>query len=257
MADPNAPAPRGLLNWWQGLILAVCSAIVGVAAAVAVMKGTGGPSVSGPSWAMMLLRLIPHFLLLFGVLADAFTYEGVYWTGTMVGIISIFAAPILDYVGGSFGFMLNRMLAKGGGDEPAAQSSGTYEGCDMMSGAACGAGAPQTLTVTASVLSYYIIDLLTNLGPLDAAGAIVVGLFLFGGQAAALSTSLGEGTGKAVFLGGLYGLIVGGTSFAVISGFAPNYLPSSVIAGNKPGERARGASGVGLSSGDAGQTAAA
>ena len=154
MSDPNAPAPRGLLNWWQGLILAISSAIIGVAGAVAVIKGTGASTGSGPSWAMMILRFVPHFLMLFGILADAFTYEGVYWTGTMVGVVSIFAGPMLDYIGKGFMGLAAKLFSKG--TPPPPTGGGEYPGCEIMSETAVATGSPQTLTVTASILSYYI-----------------------------------------------------------------------------------------------------
>ena len=121
MSDPNAPAPRGFLNWWQGLILAVSSAILGVVAAVYAKGGMSVSGVSGASWAMILLRFIPHFLLLFGILADAFTYEGVYWTGTAVGVGSVFITPFLDAVGGGLARLISTLV----GTKPAATPART------------------------------------------------------------------------------------------------------------------------------------
>ena len=257
MSDPNAPAPRGLLNWWQGLILAVCSAIVGVAGAVAIQSGTSSGMGSGPSWAMMALRFVPHFLLMFGVLADAFTYEGVYWTGTAVGILAIFAGPLLDLVGQGISGVGAKLFGKG---TPAVttQGGGEYPGCEIMSEKAVYAGSPQTLTVTASILSYYILDLVTNLSLLDAAGAIVAGIALFAGQVAAISDAacVKDRVAMAAFMAGLYGIIIGGISFTIIGSWAPNYLPSSVISSNGPGRSGAGGGkaskeGMGMSSGSA------
>jgi len=260
MSDPNAPAPRGLLNWWQGLILAVSSAILGVAGAVAIIKGNGSGASTGPSWAMMILRFVPHFLLMFGILADAFTYEGVYWTGTMVGILAIFAGPLLDLVGQG----ISAVGAKLFGKEKTAVATtqiggGEYPGCEIMSEKAVYAGSPQTLTVTASILSYYILDLVTNLSLLDAAGAIVAGMALFAGQVAAISDAacVKDRVAMAAFMAGLYGIIIGGVSFGIIGSFAPSYLPSSVIGGSAggPGRSGPGGKGgkegMGMSSGSA------
>jgi len=260
MSDPNAPAPRGLLNWWQGLILAISSAIIGVAGAVAVMKGTGASTGSGPSWAMMILRFVPHFLMLFGILADAFTYEGVYWTGTMVGVVSIFAGPMLDYIGKGLTGLAAKLFSKG---TPAAtgtggmRGGGEYPGCEIMSETAVATGSPQTLTVTASILSYYILDLVTNLSLLDAAGAIVAGMVLFAGQVAAISDAacVKDRVAMAAFMSGMYGLIIGGISFMIIGSVAPNFLPSGVVGGATGGPGRTGANGrkegMGLSSGSA------
>lgn len=256
MSDPNAPAPRGLLNWWQGLILAISSALIGVAGAVAVIKGPGASS-SGPSWAMMILRFVPHFLMLFGVLADAFTYEGVYWTGTMVGVVSIFAGPMLDYIGKGFMGLAAKLFSKGTPAAAPMQRGGEYPGCEIMSETAVEAGSPQTLTVTASILSYYILDLVTNLSLLDAAGAIVAGVILFAGQVAAISDAacVKNRVAMAAFMSGMYGLIIGGISFMIIGSVAPNFLPSTVLGGSAGGPGRKGADGkkegMGLSSGSA------
>lgn len=264
MSDSDAPAPRGLLNWWQGLILAVCSAIVGVAGAVAVMKRDGTGASSGPSWAMMILRFVPHFLLLFGVLADAFTYEGVYWTGTMVGVLAVFVAPWLDRIAGGATELLARLLSKPKPQAPT--GGGEYAGCEIMSENAAAAGSPQTLIVTASILSYYILDLVTNLSLLDAAGAIAAGVMMFAGQVAAISDAacVKDRVAWAAFISGLYGIIIGGLSFTVIGSWAPDYLPSTVIGGSAggpgrgsaggPGGRRR--EGMGLSSGNGGSALA-
>ena len=254
MSDPNAPAPRGLLNWWQGLILAIASAIIGVAGAVAVMKGTGA-STSGPSWAMMILRFVPHFRMLFGVLADACTYEGVYWTGTMVGVVSVFAGPMLDYIGKGLLALAAKLFSKGT-PMPTA-GGGEYPGCEMMSENAVATGSPQTLTVTASILSYYILDLVTNLSLLDATGAIVAGTVLFAGQVAAVSSSecVKDRVVMAAFMSGMYGLIIGGICFMIIGAAAPNFLPSTVLGGSMGGPGRSGGDGrregMGLSSGSA------
>ena len=269
MSDPNAPAPRGLLNWWQGLILAVASAILGVVAAVLVMKGDGSSSTNAPSWAMILLRFVPHFLLLFGILADAFTYEGVYWTGTMVGVLATFVAPLLDRVAEGATALFARMFSKGAPSDAAAAvqaggllaglamkgGDGDYSGCNLMSGAdsTSKSGIPQTLTVTSSILAYYIFDLMMNLSVIDAAGAIVAALVLFAGQAAAISGCV-DSIGKAVAIAGVYGFIIGGTFYGIMSTWGPEYLPSSVLAGSSTsggpnGPGGPGRKGMGMSGG--------
>ena len=247
MSDPEPPAPRGFLNWWQGLILAASSALIGVVAAVSVMRpGSGVGNAPGP--AMVLLRFVPHFLLLFGVLADAFTYEGVYWTGTMAGLLSIPGAMLLDKASAALlGLFVTATSpdAKpqgGGGDDG-------YPGCNMMDmGGQDGDGVPQTLTVSASILFYYIFDLITNLSVLDAAGAIVAALFLFGGQAAAISSCVKDGKiFQVAAFAGIYGMIIGGVFFSIMNTWGPSYLPSTVLAGSKTaGDNPGGAGRKGL-----------
>jgi hypothetical protein len=77
----------GYLNWWQSLILAFACTLAGVIGAV--MASTGGTTLPGgeiSTWATDLLKLIPHAMMLFGLMADAITYNGVYWTSTIVGL---------------------------------------------------------------------------------------------------------------------------------------------------------------------------
>jgi hypothetical protein len=194
---------------------------------------------------MTLLRFVPHFLMLFGVLADAFTYEGVYWTGTAVGLASTFAAPIMSQA-------VSGLMASIG-MQPAApaaavavRSSAEYAGIRMLAMDADESAAPETLIVSASILSYYIFDLITNLSLLDAAGAIVASALLFGGQAFAIP----NGASKAAYSGAL-GVVFGGLCFGFITAGAPQFLPSSAIPGaatNTPsGPAGPGRKGVGMS----------
>ena len=257
MSDPAAAAPRGLLNWWQGLILAVSSALIGVIVAIFIKSGSAVPG-SAPSWAMLLLRFVPHFLLLFGVLADAFTYEGVYWTGTAVGLLAIPGGYALSKVFTQLAripsLLMGKAQAGGGLGMRAGAIEGLYPGCSLT-GIESTKGVPETLVITASILSYYIFDLMFNLSVLDAAGAIAASVFLFGGQAMAISDCM-ESVGSQAALAGISGAIIGGGSYSIISTWGPSYLPSNVLAGSiAGGGKAKGAGGgpgrggVGLSSG--------
>jgi hypothetical protein len=257
----DSPQPRGLLNWWQGLILAAGSAIVGVAAAVMIMTPGASTPGSAPSWAMMLLRFVPHFLLLFGILADAFTYEGVYWTGTMVGILSTIVAPYIDMglrsLGELPGVLMRRRTdaaAQQGGDP-----EGTFLGCSITGSQVT--QVPEALVVTASILSYYIFDLMFNMSVLDATGALVAGSVLYGGQVFAISSCFKDGkTGEGAAWAGAYGVIIGLIWYSILWSWGPSYLPSSILSGSitagggangKGGRGGPGRKGVGMSgSGD-------
>jgi len=253
---PDAPNKMGYLNWWQGLILAVSSAIIGVVAAIYIMMGGSG-GTEGPSWAMMLLRFVPHFLMLFGVLADAFTYDGVYWTGTMAGVIAVFVAPLLDMLVSGAKELPGMLMKNKKKPEEAApsggrrQRGGDYSGKTMMEDPNAKPGmSPQTLTVTATILSYYIFDLVMNVSVLGAAGAIVAALILYGGQTVAI-----QETGSAAAISGIYGIAIGGSFYAVMDTWGPRFLPSSVITGSVtnpnsggPGGGPGGGGGVSLAS---------
>ena len=259
MSDPNAVAPRGLLNWWQGLILAASSALLGVIVTILAKSGSAAPGAA-PSWLMLILRFVPHFLLMFGVLADAFTYEGVYWTGSAVGIAAI---PLGSLLAKAFtqlaripGLVMGTQPGGGGRFGMRGGVEGLYPGCSI-SGLDATKGVPETLVITASILSYYIFDLMFNLSVLDAAGAIAVSIFLFGGQAMAISDCM-ESVGSQSALAGLSGLIIGGAAYSVIGYSAPSYLPSNVIAGSvNGGGKGRGAAGPGRGGQDAASAALA
>lgn len=178
----------------------------------------------------------------------------------MVGVVSIFAGPMLDYIGKGLVGLAAKLFSKGTPPATTQSGGGEYPGCEIMSETAVATGSPQTLTVTASILSYYILDLVTNLSLLDAAGAIVAGMALFAGQVAAISDAacVKDRVAMAAFMAGLYGIIIGGISFGIIGSFAPSYLPSSVIGGsaggpgrNGVGGKGGGKEGMGMSSGSA------
>jgi hypothetical protein len=251
MSDPNAPAPRGFLNWWQGLILAVSSAILGVVAAVYAKGDMSVSGVSGASWAMVLLRFIPHFLLLFGILADAFTYEGVYWTGTAVGVGSVFVTPLLDTVALGATNLISKLVGKAPPPPPPSaggflagmakmRGGAEYQGCSLMAETGP-AGSTQTLVVTTSILAYYIFDLIFNLSALDAAGAIAAGLLLFGGQVASISGCFSGSVAWPATVAGIYGIIIGLFWYSIIAAWGPQFLPSSVIGGASGGGAMGGA----------------
>jgi hypothetical protein len=232
--------PRGYLNWWQGLILAASSALIGVVIAIFIKQGSSAPSAA-PSWAMMILRFVPHFLMLFGVLADAFTYEGVYWTGTAVGILSMFVGPLIGSAFTQLGRIPSLIMKGGrqrGGDD-------SYPGMTLTGMTAEPGTTPETLVITASILSYYIFDLMFSVSVLDAVGAMVAAVFLFGGQAMAISKYIGDTPGATIALAGVSGSIIGGASYATISTWAPGYLPSVVLVGGITGAEGGGRSGSG------------
>lgn len=251
MSSPTLNEPRGLLNWWQGLILAASSALIGVVAALFILKGGGTGATKGPGWAMQLLRFIPHFLMLFGILADAFTYEGVYWTGTAVGVTSTLVAP---YIKAAILRLISAIQEQLSASKSTPTTGGTipgeYPGLNMLSMDSEAANTAETLIVTASILSYYIFDLVTNLSVLDAAGAIVASFILFGGQTFAIE----NGTDKAAYSGAL-GILIGGACFGLFTSIAPQYLPSAAIPGSKSGNASStgpGRKGLPMSSGAGG-----
>lgn len=198
--------------WWSNLVTAVVTAVVsilGTAYALGGLKGTGSTGLPpAASLAIDTITYIPHILLLFGVLADMFTYQGVWSIPSLVGLLSIFFNYLMQYFWKGLRelFLSAENVAKVGAtaavaatapissvDDPKQNSMGllggkkkggaiippaffkNYDGCSVQgfSGFAT-EFAPQTLVVTATVFCYYIFDLVRNRGWLNSAASIVM-----------------------------------------------------------------------------------
>jgi hypothetical protein len=197
--------------WWSNLITAALTAVVCIlGTAYALRDPTKKSGIEGipPAAAIVsdTIMYIPHILLLFGVLADMFTYQGVWSIPSLVGLLSIFFNYLMQYfwkglrelfdsakkvadsgaatdtaatappVSTSSDPTSGRGRVKKGGDRinpPAFFKN--YDGCSVQgfSGFAT-EFAPQTLVVTATVFCYYIFDLVRNRGWLNSAASIVM-----------------------------------------------------------------------------------
>lgn len=265
-SNPNPlDLKAGYLNWWQSLLLAFSCTLTGLIGAYSAMTGMGAVGDAGKkaSWAKDLLKLTPHALLLFGLMADAITYDGVYWTSTIVGLSAAGLHSSLEYLMDSLlNFWSNFMgLAKKAKNaamrvsgvaapaEPVAAavaavaavappSTGTeYNGCTVTGETMMKPGdrTAQTLVVTAAVISYLFMDIWFNRGIMNGIGTLVLGTLLFAGQAMSIQpTCFPESDTKrsltsGVLYGMLYGTIVGGSFYAFFQGLYPMYLPSTVI----------------------------
>ena len=247
----------GYLNWWQSLLLAFSCTLVGLIAAYSAMSGVGVGGVPDVSWGRDLLKLTPHALLLFGLMADAITYTGVYWTSTIVGLSAAGLHSTLETITNSFIMLLgnifkNIMSATGTGSTPAAtpaasptsgggvkmSGGGEYNGCTVtgVEGIPDGFRTAQTLVVTVSVISYFFFDLWFNRGILNGLGTLVVGILLLIGQAMAISStcfSAADEKKRTITSGVLYamlfGTMIGSGFYSFFQAFYPMYLPSTVI----------------------------
>ena len=88
--------------WWSHFITIFVTAIVSVLATVYATGGLKAPAgatagVSGASIAIDTITYMPHILLLFGVLADMITYDGVWSIPSFVGLLSIPANWIMQF----------------------------------------------------------------------------------------------------------------------------------------------------------------
>jgi hypothetical protein len=245
----------GYLNWWQSLILAFACTLAGVIAAVsATSGGVTLPNGEVSSWATDLLKLSPHALMLFGLMADAITYDGVYWTSTIVGLSAMPLHPQLEMIVSGLGVVFTRLMSASSekpsptttinitNSAPAAPATGGarmfggsgFKGCTILGG-----DIPkehktaESLVVTASVISYFFLDLWLNRGVINAIGVLVLGIVLMGGQAMSITQCFKSPEEKSITAGVLYailfGFIIGGTYYSFFQAFYPVYLPSSVI----------------------------
>jgi hypothetical protein len=261
MSQPTVP-------WWTILITAVVSVLATVYATRPGPKPTlGTPAL--PSFGSLItdtLTYIPHILLLFGILADMFTYQGVYSIPSLVGLISIplnwlfkfFWVGMFDTLGRVADILASKPETSGGAAAPgfAGADSGSlfrrttgtststgpakssffkdYDGCTVQGFSwAASPYTPQTLVVTATVFSYYIFDLIMNRGWENASAAIVFFFVLFLGETAVVGDCVVDNLQINKYLRALMafseGLLFGGSAYAVVQAYFPTFLPSSAI----------------------------
>ena len=224
------------------------TAIVSVVGTVYFMRSppSGAPTV--PTMGSLIkdtITYIPHILLLFGVLADMFTMEGVYSIPSLVGLLSIplnwlfkyFWTGIADIITKFSEVIQYKPVAA---PVAPAQAGGgmffdTYDGCTVQGfDWAKSPYAPQTLVVTATVFSYYMFDLIANRGWMNAAATIVIfGVLYLAEMFVIGSCGTGESTTMNLLTRGVAalteGLVFGGSSYAIVQAYYPSRLPSSVI----------------------------
>jgi len=268
--------------WWATLVAAIVASILSVTATVIFMRGgvsiPTGTAAAVPSSSIVTdtLSYIPHILLLFGVLADMFTYEGVYSIPSLIGLLSIPVNFAFQYFWKGIDTIMttaNTMAttpASSSAPKPSAPPSSTvpktiptpvrsavgggqnrfigYTGCEVQGfGGLNSDFAPQTLVVTATIFSYYIFDLLNNRGTTSAVGSIVIGLVVFLGQAFAIDFEcFKKGRLSSMIRAAAEGMFNGGVAYSVVQSYYPNRLPSSVISGLKsanPKDLSTGADG--------------
>jgi hypothetical protein len=250
--------------WWSNLVAVLVTALVTGVATVLYMKsgGAGLQAPSGPSGLGGLVKdtlvYIPHALLLFGVIADMLTYQGVYSIASLVGLLSLPIHFLFKFVWqGTFDVIdkvmeilqreptpenprLSKPTVIGG---PASTVGGAapgsffrdYDGCDIQGFSwAHSRFAPQSLVIIATIFSYYVFDLIANRGWKNATATIILGgafyvlqLVLAGDCAAPGEEAVG--TLYKGLLAAVEGLFVGGVSYSVVQAYFPQRLPSTAI----------------------------
>jgi hypothetical protein len=255
---PTPPAPLYPdVPWWAVLITAFVFALVGVLLGVYGMQGMStpsGPSLSGSSIIVDTISYMPHILLLFGVLGDMFTLDGVWSIPSLIGILSIFANYVFQYFWKGIdelaatakntydkgaGTASVETQTQGGKRQKGGELFKGYTGCDVQGFKTFASDyAPQTLVVTATVFSYYCYDLVRNRGWINSIAAIVAFIGAYAGQIAVIDFQTSDtggcnGKGGSAVAGGLRalfeGLLFGGVGYGIVQTYAPTRLPSSTI----------------------------
>lgn len=245
-ATLQPPKPKPLYPdtpWWASLIAVLVTAIVSVVGTAYALGGIKAPTAGVPAVtgiAVDTITYMPHILLLFGVLADMFTYDGVWSIPSLVGLLSIFANYFMQYfwkglqelftaaknvanVGAKTsgspatevppprplplrttlrppGPRPTAPLTKGGAIVEGSFFKG-YDGCSVQGFKGWSTEfAPQTLVVTATVFCYYIFDIVRNRGWFNSAGAITVFSLVYLLQVGVLQMTAADGS-----CGGPYG----------------------------------------------------
>ena len=237
----------GYLNWWQSLLLAFSCTLAGLIAAYSAMSGVSVSGAPDVSWGKDLLKLTPHALLLFGLMADAITYDGVYWTSTIVGLSAAGLHSPLETITNSFIALMENIGknitgsastgAPAAGGAKSMSGGGEYDGCTVTGSEGIPANfhTAQTLVVTVSVISYFFFDLWLNRGVINALGTLVAGILLLVGQAMAISPTCFPASNNdrtitsGVLYAMLFGTLIGGGFYSFFQAFYPMYLPSTVI----------------------------
>lgn len=229
--------------------LLVGAAVASVAVYMSMRATQGAPAATeagGPTLPTIIVdtvSYIPHILLLFGILADAVTTKfGTYSIPSLVGLLSIFANWLFKYFWGG----LYEIVAKfrpptetvmTGGSTVTGKKFLDYDGCSVQGfGALASKFAPQTLVVTATVFAYYMFDLVANRGTGFAWPIIVVFLVSFLLQSMVMGDCpLPEGDTEQpnwvlkMLASFTEGTFFGGTAYAVVQRYYPEFLPSSNI----------------------------
>jgi hypothetical protein len=117
-----------------------------------------------------------------------------------------------------------------------------YDGCSVQGFESFASEyAPQTLVITATVFSYYCIDLVQNRGWVNSIAAVTAFILTYIGQVAIIATTNG-GSGcppppgrqpYGAMSQGIRalaeGLLFGGTSYGIVKTYYPTRLPSSTV----------------------------
>jgi hypothetical protein len=241
---------------WSLPVASILSLLAGAGLAAYALNRPPGQVSTAPSMALALLRdtisYIPHILLLFGVLADMLTYEGVYSFPSLFGLLSIFIDKLFSYFWSGVSELATTVKNVASQNPRSAvptlasnvQAGGAgvgdffknYDGCNVQGfGKLASPYSIQTLVVTSTVFSYYIFDLIRNRGWTNSAATLVIAIVFTVAQIFVVGDCpIPEGgvdigkTGR-VLASLVEGLFVGGLSYGIMQTYYPSSVPSATI----------------------------
>lgn len=243
------PPPELSAPWWATLVAILLTA--GVTAYFMMPKAApiaiGMPTeLPGAGIAADTIMYMPHIILLFGVLGDMFTYDGVWSIPSLVGILSIFFNYLMQYFWKGLQEFYETAKGVGGvGSNPVpppiaggAVLPGSffkkYNGCSVqgLEGFAT-EFAPQTLVITATVFCYYIFDIVRNRGWINGAAPILGFSSVYALQVGVIRGAGGCGGPYGDFsqaaMALFEGIVLGGSAYGVVQTYYPERLPSSTV----------------------------
>jgi hypothetical protein len=232
--------------WWASLIAVLVTAVVsvvGTAYALGGVPSVGAPTMP-PAAALVVdtLTYMPHILLLFGVLGDMFTLDGVWSIPSLIGVASIPINFMMQYFWKGLQSIFDTAVkVKDIGTAPAPLQGGAfferYDGCSVQGFELLRTEyAPQTLVVTATVFSYYIFDIVRNRGWINSIAPIFAFIAAYLGQVGVLTMTANKVCGPSGYghfsqsLMALFeGIVIGGSGYGIVQTYYPTRLPSSTI----------------------------
>ncbi len=250
------PVPKPIYPdtpWWAVLVAVAVTAVVSVMGTAYALGGISTPGSAGipPAAAIVVdtITYMPHILLLFGVLGDMFTYQGVYSIPSLVGLLSIFFNYFMQYFWKGLQELYKSVLgvAEVGQPKPLAIVGGkrggailppaffkNYDGCSVQGFEGWRTEfAPQTLVVTATIFCYYIFDLVRNRGWINSAASIVMFGAVYAAQTGVLVMAGGcggpYGNISQSLMALFEGVVFGGSAYGIVQTYYPTRLLSTTI----------------------------
>jgi hypothetical protein len=225
--------------WWTNLVAVILTMFVTAILSRMNVQGSGA-STAGKIVTDTALFL-PHALILFGIFADMFSYQGAYSLASLFGLLSIFLNRGLDLAWNGIWAMIsqvNKLRKTATGGTANVQQGGAvenYPGCFVQGFEGeyfKSQYSSQTLVVTTTILFYYIFDLWMNKGVASAMAPVLAGALLIVLQISSMSSSgcfPNDSIGTTVGTSILNGLVLSFVFYIAMESYAPNLLPSKVI----------------------------